>query len=276
MKSLKYSRLYPITIFTQLWRDGELGTSSLLIIGFLWFFSSMISFIIAAYSGSINHFIFFALTQLLTILLLRFCARSSAQMDGYAYARGPSSERGRVAEKHFAQMLGSLLPNDTFLLENIRLPYARSKTGERELDVILVSPKGIWIVEIKNYRGRLGVSSKEYWTLSLDDEAEMRRNAFRQLWSQKKALTDWLLSSHIAPPHCINGGIVALIHPDLIVDQLGTSEFEIAHSASTIVKSILNSKDLPLPMDAQTIAKKLSRQREPRFSIDRLIKLFWS
>lgn len=59
---------------------------------------------------------------------------------------------GEMGETEIYQMLNQAAPRSSVILRNIYLPTAR---GTTEIDLLLLSRKGIFVFEIKNYRGNI-------------------------------------------------------------------------------------------------------------------------
>ncbi|WP_208066254.1 nuclease-related domain-containing protein [Eubacterium callanderi] len=57
-----------------------------------------------------------------------------------------------MGETEIYQMLNQVAPRSSVILRNLYLPTAR---GTTEIDLLLLSRKGIFVFEIKNYRGNI-------------------------------------------------------------------------------------------------------------------------
>ena len=67
-----------------------------------------------------------------------------------------------------------LLRQDEYLLSNVLLPLKNGK--KTEIDSVIVSRKGIFCIETKNWAGRIyGNDEKEYWTQQYDDPYKIPR-----------------------------------------------------------------------------------------------------
>lgn len=95
----------------------------------------------------------------------------------------PANERaGMWGEKLVNYHLVPLLRENEYLLANLLLPL---KSGHKtELDCVLVSRKGIFCIETKNWVGHIsGTDDDEYWHQKYDDsytEDRDRRNPVKQ------------------------------------------------------------------------------------------------
>ena len=81
----------------------------------------------------------------------------------------PRNERaGILGERFVNNRLLPLLKDDEYLLANLLLPL---RNGHKtEIDCVLISRKGIFCIETKNWVGHIsGSDEDEYWTQSYDD-----------------------------------------------------------------------------------------------------------
>lgn len=90
--------------------------------------------------------------------------------------------RGVEGEEKVRKHLKKLLKNDEYLFSNLLLPL---RNGHKtEIDCVLLSRKGIFCVEIKNWIGHIiGDDSSEDWIQEYDDptlEDKNHRNPYKQ------------------------------------------------------------------------------------------------
>lgn len=70
---------------------------------------------------------------------------------------------GAAGEEHALTYL-SRLPDEYTVFNQICLPDSRSRTGYREADFVVVGPNGVFIIENKDYRGRIeGDWNSTHW-----------------------------------------------------------------------------------------------------------------
>jgi len=83
------------------------------------------------------------------------------------------------------------LDNKTYRrLNNVIIP---SKNGTAQIDHLLVSPFGVFIIETKNIKGWIfGSESQSNWTQVLYGEKHSFQNPLRQTFRQKKVLSEYL------------------------------------------------------------------------------------
>ncbi|MED7819859.1 MULTISPECIES: nuclease-related domain-containing protein [unclassified Francisella] len=95
------------------------------------------------------------------------------------------------------------LDNSFVLFNRVILPDQKSTVGNRELDFIVISRKGIYIVEVKNNRGYIQVENMaERWQVSKTSQnnkvyAKTIKNPIRQTFAQKKVLQTYLYKQRI-------------------------------------------------------------------------------
>ncbi|MFA7192545.1 MAG: nuclease-related domain-containing protein [Bacilli bacterium] len=130
----------------------------------------------------------------LIIIIVRIIAYKSSSSSTSRLQKSlftPKNERRgiegeRIAEKY----LRKILKDDEYLLKNILLPL---KNGySTEIDNILITRKGIFCLEIKNWVGRIsGDEYSEYWIQKYDDpflHDKKRRNPYLQNEKHRIAL----------------------------------------------------------------------------------------
>ncbi len=103
--------------------------------------------------------------------------------------RNPN-HRGKMGENRVASILRKL-PNEYRTLNNIIIP-ARNSTAQ--IDHIVVSPYGIFVIETKNYTGWIfGSDKSEQWKETFKTtEGCYFRNPVKQNWGHVYALSEYL------------------------------------------------------------------------------------
>ncbi|MFF2014605.1 nuclease-related domain-containing protein [Paenibacillus sp. NPDC058177] len=78
------------------------------------------------------------------------------------------------------------LPKDTKYISDIMIPNPKSQTGYSQIDHVVISPYGLFVIETKNYNGEIkGTRSDKYWRVS--NRFNMY-NPLRQNYGHIKAL----------------------------------------------------------------------------------------
>ncbi len=80
----------------------------------------------------------------------------------YALASSPFG-RGKIGEWIVSLTLGKTIENQQYVINNIIIKDENDKTSQ--IDHILINPKGIFVIETKNYSGRIYGNEKQIeWT----------------------------------------------------------------------------------------------------------------
>lgn len=79
-----------------------------------------------------------------------------------------NEKRGIQGEREVNRALGLLLKDDEYLLTNLIIPLRNGHTTE--IDTLLITHKGIFCIETKNWIGHIsGDDESEYWDQKYDD-----------------------------------------------------------------------------------------------------------
>ncbi len=105
------------------------------------------------------------------------------------YLAKPS--RGRLGETQTKFKLGLALNGNVYRrVHNVIIP---SRNGTTQIDHLLVSPFGVFIVETKNIKGWIfGSETQAKWTQSLYGHNYSFQNPVRQIFRQKRVLAEYL------------------------------------------------------------------------------------
>ncbi len=103
---------------------------------------------------------------------------------------GTAEWRGELGERDVRQILSYLPKEDYIVLNDVLLP---TKTGTNQLDHIVVSIFGIFIIETKNYSGKLyGGKNSEKWTQYLGGQEYELYNPFLQNRGHVQAVSRYI------------------------------------------------------------------------------------
>lgn len=98
--------------------------------------------------------------------------------------------KGYFGEKRVADQFEKLALEGYKILNNVLLP---TKYGTSQIDHIIISPYGIFVVETKNYKGWIfGSENSDYWTQSIYGNKISFRNPIKQNYGHILALKDVL------------------------------------------------------------------------------------
>ncbi len=103
------------------------------------------------------------------------------------WRNGRAARKGRRGEKVVAKVLNSLKKRDYILLNDLLLPTSRDHTSQ--IDHILVSTRGIFVIETKSLAGRIsGSEFGQYWRQNFSSGSRSFYNPLLQNASHVKAL----------------------------------------------------------------------------------------
>lgn len=98
--------------------------------------------------------------------------------------------QGEEGENQVAYIL-SKLPKDYYVINNVIIP---SKNGTSQIDHVVVSPFGIFVIETKNYKGWIfGYENNKKWKETFKTtEGSYFWNPIKQNWGHVYALSEYL------------------------------------------------------------------------------------
>ena len=106
--------------------------------------------------------------------------------------------KGLIGERRVRKHLRSLPAKDYRVLNNILL---KGKKGSSQIDHIVISPQGIFVIETKNYSGWIhGSENADFWTQSFYPYKKRFRNPIKQNWGHIHTLKE-NLPSHLNIPY---------------------------------------------------------------------------
>lgn len=137
--------------------------------------------------------------------------------------------KGKLGERKVRKQLGKL-PSESYRVLNDLV--IKSKTGTSQIDHVVISPYGIFVIETKNYKGWIyGREDSEYWTQSMFRAKTKFRNPIKQNWAHIYALKETLpeyrdISYHPVILFVGKAKLMALdvktdvIHPDMLYETI--------------------------------------------------------
>ena len=118
--------------------------------------------------------------------------------SGFLIGKYRSSYEDNIGERAVRKLLTTNLPYDDYqLLNNVTIPI---DNGSTQIDHILVSTKGIFVIETKHYSGWIfGNANSKKWTQVIYKSKNQFQNPLHQNYSHVKALTSLLdfLDPHV-------------------------------------------------------------------------------
>jgi len=98
--------------------------------------------------------------------------------------------KGHIGESRLAGQLNKLDDKEYKVLNDI---FIRTSRGSSQIDHIVISTYGLFVIETKNYSGWIhGNESSEYWTQTFYKSRDKFRNPIKQNWSHIYALKEVL------------------------------------------------------------------------------------
>ena len=111
-------------------------------------------------------------------------------MVGFLYAAFQAKIKGIIGEKIVAMMLSGLPDKQYKVLNDIML---ETEQGTTQIDHIVISVYGIFVIETKNYKGWItGSEYGDYWTKNMYGKKYKFRNPLKQNYAHVKALEEKL------------------------------------------------------------------------------------
>ena len=103
------------------------------------------------------------------------------------WKRGKARRSGKRGEKIVAKELARLRKKDFIVLNDLMLPTANGKTSQ--IDHVVVSTRGIFVIETKNHAGRItGSEQAQYWQQHLSSQSRGFYNPILQNRSHLRAV----------------------------------------------------------------------------------------
>ena len=103
------------------------------------------------------------------------------------WRRGKARRSGRRGEKIVAKELARLRKKDFIVLNDLMLPTANGRTSQ--IDHVVVSTRGIFVIETKNHAGRIsGSEQAQYWQQHLSSQSRGFYNPILQNRSHLRAV----------------------------------------------------------------------------------------
>ncbi|MDE7345817.1 MAG: NERD domain-containing protein [Muribaculaceae bacterium] len=104
-----------------------------------------------------------------------------------SWRRGKARRSGRRGERMVAKELGKLRKKDFIVLNDLMLPASNGRTSQ--IDHVVVSTRGIFVIETKNHAGRIsGAEHAQYWQQHLSSQSRGFYNPLLQNRSHLRAV----------------------------------------------------------------------------------------
>lgn len=119
--------------------------------------------------------------------------------------RSGAQEKGQLGEQMVIDQCAQYFGDEYFLLNNCT--FIDSTNGSSQIDHILISPYGIFVIETKHYAGLIfGTKKDHFWTQCLPNSKKSFQNPILQNKKHINVIAQ-LLKGHIAP-HTLHSVII--------------------------------------------------------------------
>jgi predicted RNA-binding Zn-ribbon protein involved in translation (DUF1610 family) len=128
--------------------------------------------------------------------------------------------KGLIGERRVRKQLERLPSEDFKVLNNLLI---KGKKGTVQIDHIVISPHGIFVIETKNYTGWIhGSENSEYWTQSIYRNKTKFHNPIKQNWGHIYALRETLPAYQDMPyyPGIVFVGKAKFMNLDVTTDVI--------------------------------------------------------
>ena len=99
--------------------------------------------------------------------------------------------KGQAGERRVSGWLNGLDSEIYTILDDVIIPDTREGIGTTQIDHVVLSPYGIFVVETKNYAGWiLGGEKRAYWSQIIYQEKFKFQNPYRQNFKHIACLSD--------------------------------------------------------------------------------------
>jgi hypothetical protein len=103
-----------------------------------------------------------------------------------------ASYKGAIGEQQVKYTLESLNPELYFILHDLYIPIDNGRKTS-QVDHVVLSPKGIFVIETKNYKGWItGAEQSQYWKKTFYQRKDRFNNPIWQNYGHIKALKEYL------------------------------------------------------------------------------------
>lgn len=94
--------------------------------------------------------------------------QASAKLPSKSRPKKPKVEAARIGEigEHKINIQLDQLPKDCRYVSDLFIPNPKSRTGYSQIDHVVISPYGLFVIETKNYNGEIkGGRTDKFWTV---------------------------------------------------------------------------------------------------------------
>lgn len=151
--------------------------------------------------------------------------------------------KGWIGERHVSNILSSFPPQDYTFMNDLYIPKENGQTTQ--IDHLLISPKGIIVIETKNYKGWItGSEHSQYWTQT---NFKRKDKLYNPIWQN---------SGHIKALETVLGDAATEIpiHSVIVFGNQATLKFKEPFKNAYVINSI----DLVKTINAINVTPEIS------------------
>ncbi len=136
-----------------------------------------------------------AVVMTIALAIIIFVILRKEEIDSSDVFESSKKRAGKQGEVYATNIIKSILKEDDLLYTNVQISYDGKPT---ELDNVIINKYGVFIIEVKNYRGKLVGSEEEYeWqkfhtTPAGNTYIKIVKNPIRQVKRQIFILANYL------------------------------------------------------------------------------------
>lgn len=153
---------------------------------------------------------------------------------GFEAIRRAAKRSGKIGEATTASVL-ACLPQGFYVFNNVLLKWkGRGGARSTQIDHVVVSPYGIFVIETKNHKGViLGNMVDEYWTqaLRMGRQCFNFRNPFYQNAGHIRTL-----SEQLGLPCNVMVGLVVFTNPEVVLNNVAAPCIPVNYLYATIMQ----------------------------------------
>ncbi|TMU84287.1 NERD domain-containing protein [Bacillus sp. BHET2] len=161
--------------------------------------------------------------------------------------------KGKIGEGKVRYHLGKLNPEHYVVLHDLLIPAQDGKTTQ--IDHVVLSKAGIFVIETKNYQGWIyGSENSKKWTQVIYKRKQSFQNPFHQNYGHIKAI-ERIIGDHIQPPYF---SVIAFDPKSTIKKMEISSHRSFVIYSNQLVKLIENHDEIALnPFQIKGISHRL-------------------
>jgi Nuclease-related domain/Topoisomerase DNA binding C4 zinc finger len=167
--------------------------------------------------------------------------------------------KGILGEKSVGLFLGKLDPQEYKVFHDLYIPIRGGKTSQ--IDHVVVSKFGLFVIETKNYKGWIyGSDKNKYWTQVIYKRKEKFFNPIHQNYSHIKALQEYL---NIDEPITFHSIIVFTTRAKLKKIDIQDERSKVIYSPQVSKIILKQNRKMLSPLQVKQMINKLENVKTP-------------